>query len=364
MSACLPKSSFPASAKRVLRNSVALLGAGVLAVVLVLAGAVGPAGDARAVPSRGGYGDSDGYDDGHGDSDGHGDGGSGGTDFGVWLPVTAKGHPGVALHTERFAMKAGEKRFLVTRPLRVGHGSWGKGHAVDVGVTTLVRCRLNGKKVLVAHSGENLTRDEPGISPRVRALLEADTTGTYECEMTASAYSTGWAPGMGLRLYGPTSFAVKRAGRESRTWGAGAENRVLRPGGKYRPMDGTVPGNSGNAAIGVFADAEVTTCVAPESYGGICSRRDPKATGALVESWLEVQGKDAAGADIGPRHRSAAEQRWISSGKHHGMLNHHASTPLPLGAVEADVGLRVRVVRGDDVVFHGGYGHARVVSPR
>lgn len=282
------------------------------------------------------------------------------------VPVQRKSSPTTLLSTRTYRLTAGDKVALDTDPLRFETGSWGAGRPTNVGTTLLLTCvGPDGRRALHAHDGENLTPQEPRRKPDIRALLEAPRSGTYRCELRASAYTNAWARGMTVHLIGEPGFASALAGRTAFTWDrpAAAGDLALVPGRVAEPMNVTRPAAAGGERMTVTVDAEVTTCNNTRDYA-VCAGRDPSASGAVFRSWLVVQGRDAAGRPVGRTHRSAVVTRTVTAAKHHHMLHHTLPAAVPSAARRLDVRLRTQVVSGDRMVFHAGYGYTHGVVLR
>ncbi|MEU3325463.1 hypothetical protein ABZ709_08015 [Streptomyces albus] len=284
----------------------------------------------------------------------------------VTLPVQRYSTPLTAVASASWRLSAGDRLALHTPALRFAVGSWGAGRPTNIGTTLLLACTdPEGRRVLTAHDGANLTPREPDRLPAIRALLVARGKGEYRCTLGASAYSTAHAKGMTVRLTGRRTVIGTRVGRASATWTrpAARGDLLLRPGRTAEPMNGLAaaagPG-AGRRAATVAVDAEITTCNADGAYR-VCRPRDPRPDGSAVTSWVEVRRLDAASGVVGAPVTSRVERRRVSAAQHHAMLHHTLRVPVPARAERLDVRLKVRVDAGDDMVFHAGYGYARTV---
>ncbi|MGY1436376.1 hypothetical protein [Streptomyces reniochalinae] len=292
---------------------------------------------------------------------------------GVTLPVQQHSSPLRAVSTATYRLDAGEKLALDTPAMTFSVDSWGSGRPTNIGTTLLLTCTgPDGRPALRAHDGANLTPDEQHRDPDIRALLVAEDSGTHRCELSASAYSTARAPGMTVRLAGrepldgERGLAGTRASRDATTWTrpAAQGDLLLSPGTVAEPMTtrqsvGTT-GPLPRTRLDIAVDAEVTTCNRADAYG-LCEPRHPRASGATLASWVEVQGLDEAGEPVGAPHRSPTRTRTVSAAKHHTMLHHTVRVFVPGEVEQVDVAVKTQVVSGDHMVFHAGYGYARGV---
>ncbi|WP_369201621.1 hypothetical protein [Streptomyces sp. PU-14G] len=292
---------------------------------------------------------------------------------GVTLPVQQHSAPLRTVSTATYRLDAGEKLALDTPAMTFSVDSWGTGRPTNIGTTLLLTCTgPDGRPALRAHDGANLTPDEQHRDPDIRALLVAEAAGTHRCEVSASAYSTARAPGMTVRLAGEQpldgdrGLVSTRASRDATTWTRPAEqgDLLLSPGTVTEPMTtrqkvgatGPLP----RTRLDIAIDAEVTTCNRADAYG-LCGPRHPRASGATLASWVEVQGLDEAGEPVGAPRRSPTRTRTVSAAKHHTMLHHTVPVSVPGEVEQLDIAVKAQVVSGDHMVFHAGYGYARGV---
>ncbi|NSC22371.1 hypothetical protein FM076_14725 [Streptomyces albus subsp. chlorinus] len=297
---------------------------------------------------------------------------------GLALPVQRRSAPLRAVSATRFDLRAGEKLALDTPALRFAVGAWGTGRPTNIGTTLALICTgPDGRQALRAHDGANLTPKEPHRNPVIRALLTARADGTYTCGLSASAHSTATARGMTVRLEGERSVNGTRVSGDSTTWARPTADGdlLLAPGTTAEPMNtrtrvGAV-GALGYASLRITVDAEATTCNRAGAYGRLCRPRNPRASGSVLTSWVEVRERNAAGKAVGPLHKSPAMTRSVSAGQHHTMLHHTLEVTTsreawgdlpPGGQGRVDIRLKVRVDSGDHMVFHAGYDHGRGVA--
>ena len=274
------------------------------------------------------------------------------------LPVTDGSGPQVDLYTQTVDLAAGDRLYIASTPIAMANGSWGSGSPTNVGVTTRIICTTGGVQVMNVHHGENNTPTYAKTYPVVRGMLVAEEAGSYACTLQGRAYSTAWAPGMGIRVLGSPGFTTQVVDGASRAW-TDADTAVL-PGESVAKMVTTLTGVSGQNVTAI-ADAQFTICKTVGNYPPLCLDEND-AVSMTIKTRLELQPLDAGGGACGAKYVGPYVQVDISVAVHHKTVANQLAAYVSSGCPNAQVSLVVTNVAGNIAVSHGGYNYAHAMA--
>ncbi|WP_086765682.1 hypothetical protein [Streptomyces bobili] len=260
-----------------------------------------------------------------------------------------------------FTAVAGEQSYLWSRDLSVATVT-ALGAGDNIGTTAAVRCGYANGGALPsdteagAYWASNLVPPgEKSVTPALRWVFTAPTTGTYKCRLSVVGYSSIIQNGRTVTMQVPAGAELARGTYAATTrWTLPASGTaVIAPGSTQTTLGYTyTPG--GGDDITVVQDAALTTC-APGST--ICAGGTTANTGTQAETWIQAQPQNPDGTKCGDVINGPVAKWNISTAKHHQTATNvlHLPTSQLGGCTGVRVSLKVRNVEGNPLNLHAGH---------
>ncbi|MEU0341278.1 hypothetical protein ABZ092_20600 [Streptomyces bobili] len=267
-----------------------------------------------------------------------------------------------------FTAVAGEQSYLWSRNLSVATVTT-LDAGDNIGSTVAVRCSYADGGALPsdaeagAYWAANLVPPgENSVTPALRWVFTAPTTGTYNCRLSVTSYSSIIQNGCTVTMQVPAGAELARGTyAATRHWTLPAASTAVIAQGTTQTTLGYTYTPGGGDDITVVQDAALTTC-APGST--ICTGGTTAYTGTQAETWIQAQPQNPDGTKCGSAINGSVAKWNISTAKHHQTATNvlHLSTSQLAGCSTIRVSVKVKNVEGNPLNLHAGYAAGRIAA--
>ncbi|MFH9858863.1 hypothetical protein [Streptomyces sp. NPDC017202] len=267
-----------------------------------------------------------------------------------------------------FTAVAGEQSYLWSRNLSVATVT-ALGAGDNIGSTVAVRCShadggaLPSDAEAGAYWAANLVPPgEKSVVPALRWVFTAPTTGTYDCRLSVTSYSSIIQNGRTVTMQVPAGAELARGtyAATARWTLPAVSTAVIEQGSTQTTLGYTYTPGDGDD-ITVVQDAALSTC-APGST--ICAGGTTDYTGTQAETWIVAQPQNPDGTKCGSAINGAVAKWNISTAKHHQTATNvlHLSMSQLGGCAGVRVSLKVRNVEGNPLNLHAGHAMGQIAA--